>query len=172
MTHLKTITDSDLFPNAKDIKRNNYTFQESSRAVIFDIQNNVALMKTGVYQIHKLPGGTIEPGETSEQACLRECLEEVGYDVKITSELGYIDEYKDKRKEHRRSYCYIVKTVGEQKQLKLSKWEKDGKFEVVWTPLPQAIKLLQNDKPIDYDGNFILARDLEFLLQANKLLNI
>ncbi len=168
MNHLLTITDRDFVPDTPDIDRSDYVYQESSRAIVLNDRNEIALMHTGVYEIHKLPGGTIEADETPEETCRRECAEEVGYDVEIVQELGYIDEYKDKRREHRRSYCYVVRTtshVGQQ----LSHFEEEGKFELIWAPLSQAIKRMQDDQPVDYDGRFIHKRDLEFLLTYQRL---
>ena len=41
----------------------------------------------------EMPGGKLEPGETSEQAAVRECREESGYDVsvKAVKNIGYCD---------------------------------------------------------------------------------
>ena len=40
-----------------------------------------------------MPGGKTEPGETAEQACVRECMEESGYEVEVvaTQDIGYCD---------------------------------------------------------------------------------
>ena len=41
----------------------------------------------------EMPGGRIEEGETSEEAAVRECMEESGYDVKVIAmrNIGYCD---------------------------------------------------------------------------------
>lgn len=41
----------------------------------------------------EMPGGHVEAGETSEQACIREFMEESGYSIEIvaTRDIGYCD---------------------------------------------------------------------------------
>lgn len=41
----------------------------------------------------EMPGGHVEPGETSEQACVREFMEEAGYEIEVvaTRDIGYCD---------------------------------------------------------------------------------
>lgn len=41
----------------------------------------------------EMPGGHVEAGETSDEACIREFMEESGYSIKIVStrDIGYCD---------------------------------------------------------------------------------
>ena len=57
-------------------------------AVIFDDQGRVLLQKRRDFRVWALPGGGIEPGETSEQAAIREVREETGYDAAIDRWIG------------------------------------------------------------------------------------
>jgi 8-oxo-dGTP pyrophosphatase MutT (NUDIX family) len=47
-----------------------------------------------------LPGGKIESGETSEQACLREFKEETNLDAKILRKIGQVN-FRDDRDDYR-----------------------------------------------------------------------
>ncbi len=169
MNHLLTITDHDFDPDAPAPDRSKYALREASRAIVFNEKNEIALMDTGQYQAHKLPGGRIEPGESKEAACIRECREETGYDVVIAKELGHIDEYKDKRREHWRSYFYAATTKGVQHALQFTQEEIDAEFRLMWSPLSEAIRLMQQDAPIDYDGRYILKRDRWIVQYYNSL---
>lgn len=163
MKHILTITDYDLFKTPTGTRRGNFSYQESSRAIVSDQDKNIALLKTGVYKIHKLPGGSLRPGESAIDACHRECKEELGCKIEILESLGYTDEYKDKRHEHRCSHFYRARVIGDKGEPKLTKFEIKGKFQIVWTTLEHAIELVEKDKPIDYDGHFIRLRELTAL---------
>ena len=64
---------------------------ERACAIIIE-EGRILLMhrrKAGI-EYYTVPGGKIEPGETPEQACVREVLEETGLTVEITSEFAVL----------------------------------------------------------------------------------
>jgi putative hydrolase of HD superfamily len=77
-------------------------FHMSERACAIVIEEGQILLmhrrKAGI-EYYTVPGGKIEPGETPEEACIREVLEETGITVEITSDfavlsnLGRIEHY-------------------------------------------------------------------------------
>ena len=59
-----------------------------SAVVIFDNEEHVLLILREDLRIWALPGGSLESGETFEQAATREAFEETGYHIEITDKVG------------------------------------------------------------------------------------
>jgi ADP-ribose pyrophosphatase YjhB (NUDIX family) len=80
-----------------------------------------------------LPKGHIEPGETAEQAAVREVAEETGISGEIVARLGTIDFWfiADGRRVHKTVHHYLMRAVGGE----LSDADVEV-TEVAWVPLP------------------------------------
>jgi 8-oxo-dGTP diphosphatase len=64
-------------------------------AVITDEHGRVLMMERGTDPFRGtwvFPGGYVDPGETVEQACIREVREELGLEVKLTGLIGIYSE--------------------------------------------------------------------------------
>jgi ADP-ribose pyrophosphatase YjhB (NUDIX family) len=57
-------------------------------AAVFDDDGRILLQKRSDFHVWGLPGGSIETGETLEQAVRREVKEETGYDVEVVRLVG------------------------------------------------------------------------------------
>ena len=121
----------------------------------------------GAHHYHKLPGGGIDPGESTEEALARELMEEIGCRVEGVREVAHITEERSglyRLRQH--SVCFSATQVGEILPPDFTVKERAQGFRVVWADsLPAAVELLSADNPSTYEGRFIQARDL-LLLQA------
>lgn len=170
MELLKTIEEEEIYPDRviKGKRENNY--RKAVRGVVFDNENKIGLINVSKHNYYKLPGGGVEGSESDEDALKRECIEELGCDVSIESEIGRIFEYRDKINTNQESFCYLAKINGEKGKSKLVGYEVDDGFEPVWVEIDEAIKLVEGSKPDTYDGPFIVIRDLLFLRKAKNLI--
>jgi 8-oxo-dGTP pyrophosphatase MutT (NUDIX family) len=143
----------------------------AARGVVFNADNNVAIIPVSKHNYHKLPGGGFEKNETEVEAFRRECLEEIGFDVEVVSELGLIVEYRAQFSTIQTSYCYIGKIVGEKKETALTEHEISRGFkEPIWVPLKEALEIVSTSNPNNYAGAFIKERDTLILETAQKFI--
>lgn len=157
--------------NISDGVANNYKTRLAARGVVFNQDNNVAILPVSNHNYYKLPGGGIDEGESEVEAFKRECLEEIGFDVEVVSELGLVVEYRSEYSKLQTSYCYIGKVIGERKETAFTEHEiEQGLKQPVWVPFDEALKLISTSSPDDYSGSFIKERDTIVMETAREIM--
>ena len=113
----------------------------------------------------------MESKENLAQGLERELLEETGCKAKVTGELGFVIEYRNKIELLQLNYCYFAKVQGKPGLANFDNSEKERGFQLHWIGLSQAISNLKNsNKHVGYDTPFILKRDLVLLQKASDVL--
>lgn len=173
---LAVFTDQDVFSGRKGRKDPAFSDRLTGKAIVFDDENNVALVGTNVNKLLLLPGGGIEADESVEDGVIRECLEEIGCHVKLGASLGIVEDYRERDKKHKISHCYIANVVGEKGSPKLTESEKENGLHVTWISLSEAIKTLKKQKQqlrngeIEfYNTGFNILQDELFLEKAQAV---
>ncbi len=170
MKNLLTIREQDIVPDAPVVDTANFRKREASRAIVYDSEDRVALLRVGLHDYHKLPGGGIDEGEDIPTALERELLEEIGCKAEVTGEVGKIVEYRDQFELVQTSYCFTATQVGEKGEPDFTEKELREQFSIVWADdIDSAIALLQQDEPTYYEGKFIKVRDLTLLKAAKEI---
>jgi 8-oxo-dGTP pyrophosphatase MutT (NUDIX family) len=169
MKLLKIIRDDDFGFGFKDPLE--YKERRAARVIVFDKDNNIALLHATRDNYHKLPGGGVEEGEDIMSALRREVIEEIGCEITNTKELGVVEEFRNQHSFHQISNCFIAELSGEKGKPKLTQSEIDEGFEPIWLSLDEAIKIIDSeDMKKFYRAQFMIARDLVFLKEAKNYL--
>jgi 8-oxo-dGTP diphosphatase len=172
MKLLAEISDKTLgLDETFEILGTEYELRKSARVILRKSDSTIAIQYLQNHFLHKLPGGGVEPGESIEDAAVREAREEVGCDIRLISRVGVVIEY---RKEHELlhiSYCYTADVVGGIGTTELEQAEKDEGMITVWLSPEDAIKKMELDAPNTYQGPFITQRELAFLKEYSKTTN-
>lgn len=108
MKVIKTLNPED----AADDEVARFQVREAVRAIVYDQDDNVAVLNVSKRNYHKLPGGGVEEGEDVDAALKRECQEELGCEIEIIGELGQIIEYRKMFQLKQISLCYLAKVAG------------------------------------------------------------
>lgn len=157
--------------NVSEEEVKNYRTREAGRAVVIDEDNKVALLHVSKENYYKLPGGGIEAGEDKMSALYRECREEIGCDIEVINEIGFIVEYRKIFNLKQTSHCFLAKIKGQKGTPDFTDSEKEKGFEVVWLPYEKAIRALYESKAVSVEGSsYIVPRDLAFIEEAKELL--
>jgi 8-oxo-dGTP pyrophosphatase MutT (NUDIX family) len=120
---------------------------------------DIALIYRTRHDDWSLPKGHIEPGESREQAALREIKEETGLDARILRPLGeatYFFRKKSGDLVHKTVYHYLMEAMSV--ELGKPNWEVT---EARWVPITEAQGLLSYDKDKE-----IVAKAIEELRNA------
>lgn len=166
MQLLKTIDLDSLPPEALKTLR----LRQAARAIVLDDEKNIALLHVQKGGYYKLPGGGVESGEDFISALKRECMEEIGCEIEVDKEIGMTLEYRGKHNIKQESYCYLAQLIGSKGTPSFTEDELADGFASLWVPMKEAIKLVSEANTEDYQGQFIIPRELVFLREAEKLL--
>ena len=163
MELLGEIKDGDYSLHNPDIK-----MRKAARAILFDDQDLMPLLFVEKFDYYKIPGGGIEGDESTYNALIRECREEVGCEIDVLGEVGKTQEYRHEWNEYQKSYCYYGKIVSKGLPNFSEKEIKSG-FRVIWVILDDAIRLVKNAKPKNYAGRHNQKRDTIFLEKMKEI---
>jgi 8-oxo-dGTP diphosphatase len=120
-----------------------------SRAVVSDghghyaIHNIVRSDQFGAFDYYETPGGGVDEGETTAEACIRECREELGYQVKILAELGRIDDYYNLIQRENHNNFYLCVREGKDLGKKFVSRGDSLIHETLWLPMEEIIALYE-----------------------------
>ena len=134
-THYRTEKNKINLQNGIEVIRH------AVRAVVFD-GNKILMAHLGKTGEYKFPGGGVKEKETTEEALIREVLEEVGYKVtKIKEKIGIITEY-DNATEGEQYYFKMISQyfLAEVDDVQLSQNLEDDEKELQYKPCWVDIK--------------------------------
>jgi len=130
----------------------------ASVIVLDENQQQVVLILRADFRIWGLPGGGIEPGESREQAAIRETLEETGYQVALDRYVGsyFRPQLKDQR------YIFTAHVTGGQPlesgpETREVRWFPLNDLPARMTPSVSEIvadALMEAPSPIQRDQHF------------------
>lgn len=167
MKLLKFFSDEILNVSAEPDGAQPFT-REAARGIIVDGDGKIALLYTEKHGHHKLPGGGIDPEDTSwQQALEREAKEEAGAIIRTDNivEVGMTIEHLEALNSTQVSYCGIAYATGKGETELTASEIADGFRPPKWVTSEEALQLFAQDKPKTYKGVFMHARD-QVLLQA------
>lgn len=169
MNIIKKITDENL--GLVSIKNLTPKLRTASSGIVVDANGKIAIINEINKNEYKLPGGGIEKGESEEETFIREVHEETGCKVKITDQLGIVEEFRTHKNFKQISYIYVGEVIKKGKKLNLTDNEKASNSKLIWVNPEEGLRLItecidklktENEDDL-YHCKFISIRDKAIL---------
>lgn len=117
------------------------------------------------WDITTFPGGRLEEGESLEECCVREVLEETGISSKVIAHTVEVKEYFIDAKWS--THYFICDFISDTKKVDLTEEETDLGMKAVWLTLEELLDTFENNMTLHEHGPNIHNR--EFLGFINSL---
>jgi len=167
MSNAFEIFEQGVHPDIKSDPDVSLSLSRSSRCIVIDDENKIALLHVKNRNYYMLPGGRADSDDESHETIVRrEVKEEAGVDIEILSACCMTHEYRYKRSIKKVSQCFIARVDGEKGETNFTEKEKHRGFELMWVDPKEVLRLIQLSNPEDYTGPFVVARDTYFLKKA------
>jgi ribosomal-protein-alanine N-acetyltransferase len=135
----------------------------AARAVVRNRAGLIGVTYIQKFDLHNLPGGGVEPGESPEDTVRREVREEAGCTCGKLTPLGIVFENRGSQNFVQQSWYYAVEALEDDLPLMLTEKEKGNGTCIRWVPLEEAVRLI-NTQDVSMDSRkFVRARDLAAL---------
>ena len=138
-----------------------------ARAIVFDGRGLIAIHHVirddafGHGDYYETPGGGVDAGETVEQACRRECQEELGYDIEIISEIGEIDDFYNLIKRQNLNHYFLARRASFVGKRFVS--HGDSLIaETLWVSIDEALRLYEGVEKARV-GGLVCQREIPIL---------
>ena len=168
MLHLRLEDDQYPFSGVTHVR-------DVARGIVLDEQGRVAIhviRRDDMFcnqRYLETPGGGVDEGESFETALIRECQEELGYEVEILAYIGEVDDFYNLigRENHNRYY------LAKRKNYVGVHWVSSGDSliqETLYLPLDEAIAAYEKQDDTLVAG-LVKRRELPILYAAKELIN-
>lgn len=121
-----------------------------ARAFIKDEDGNFAVHHLirddlfGSFDYYETPGGGVDEGETLEEACIRECLEETGYRVQVIKEVGFVDDFYNLIQRENLQHYFLCERVSPYLGKHFVSGGDNYIKETLWLPASQIVALYES----------------------------
>ncbi len=123
----------------------------------------------GFRDYYETPGGGVKEGEDLISALKRECLEELGYEIEIISEIGEVDDYYNVLERKNLNHYFLCKIKGEKKETILASKGDSLIKETVWVTIDEAKDLYDTHKGTSL-AKLVYNREYRILIKAEGIL--
>ena len=131
----------------------------TARAVVQRADGLYAVMYARKFDLHTLPGGGMDPGESPEDALRRELMEEIGCTCETITPIGVVEENRAHADYTQRSWYFLVTPPGAENAASLTEDEAANGTCVQWCTWAEMIERICGPVRETKQQKFLQARD-------------
>ena len=135
----------------------------AARAIVRNRAGLIGVSYIAKFDLHNLPGGGVEDGESPEDTVRREVREEAGCTCGQITPLGIVHENRGSQNFVQQSWYYAVEAEEDDLPLMLTEKEKSNGICIKWVTMDEAVRLIENQDTTMDSRKFVRARDLAAL---------
>lgn len=135
----------------------------AARAIVRNRAGLIGVSYIAKFDLHNLPGGGVEPGESPEDTVRREVREEAGCTCGQITPLGIVYENRGSQNFVQQSWYYAVEAEEDGLPLRLTEKEKNNGTTIRWVNFEEAVRLIAGQDVTLDSRKFVRARDLAAL---------
>ncbi len=174
--YITTLEDKDIFKNPEFETPESFEKRVTVKAIVQNGEGKFGFVTNPVHNFYLLAGGGAE-SEDLEKEVIRECDEEVNFEVEVIKEVGRIHEFRNRSKKEYETVCFLVKTIKKANEDTRTEDEKKNELNVVWFDKDEILKILEeqeqkvkNGEVEFYNTAFNIIRDKAFFEEYLKTL--
>ena len=131
----------------------------TARAVVQRADGLYAVMYARKFNLHTLPGGGMDPGESPKAALRRELMEEIGCACETITPIGIVEENRAHADYTQRSWYFFVTTKGPTTDASLTADEAANGACVQWCTWEEMVERICGPVRQTNQQKFLQARD-------------
>lgn len=135
----------------------------AARAIVRNRAGRIGVTYIAKFDLHSLPGGGVEAGESPEDAVRREVREETGCTCGKITPLGIVYENRGSQNFVQQSWYFAVEAEEDDLPLMLTEKESSNGTCIRWVTLEEAERLIKTQDVTMDSRKFVRARDLAAL---------
>ena len=135
----------------------------AARAIVRNRAGLIGVSYIAKFDLHNLPGGGVEAGESPEDTVRREVREEAGCTCGQITPLGIVHENRGSQNFVQQSWYDAVEAEEDDLPLMLTEKEKSNGICIKWVTMDEAVRLIENQDTTMDSRKFVRARDLAAL---------
>ncbi|MBU1557819.1 NUDIX domain-containing protein [Patescibacteria group bacterium] len=174
MNYITTLKDKDIFKEPGFETPESFEKRVTVKAIVQNDEGKFGFVTNPVHNFFLLAGGGAESEDLGKEI-IRECDEEINFEVEVIKETGRIQEFRNRSKKEYETVCFLVKTIKETNEDTRTEDEKKNELNVVWFEKDEILKILKeqeekvkNGEVEFYNTAFNIIRDKIFFEEYLK----